>query len=65
MTRAEVPPAGGQLTSKDKLGYHLAAHTGDLTAGRAAQGEAPRAGQAHISSGVGMKVVRSTQRNVR
>lgn len=65
MTRAEVPPAGGQLTSKDKLRHHFAAHAGDLTAGRAARGEAHRAGPAHISSGVGMMVVRSTQRNVR
>lgn len=54
MTRAEAPPAGGQLTSKYKPRHHGAAHSGALAAGQAHRGEAPRTAPAHISSGVGM-----------
>lgn len=53
MTRAEAPPAGGQLTSKYKLRHHGASHSGALAAGQAHRGEAHRAAPAHISSGWG------------
>lgn len=53
MTRAEAPPAGGQLTSKYKLRHHGASHSGALAAGQAHRGEAHRRAPAHISSGWG------------
>lgn len=45
---------GGMFPSKCELRHHLAPHPGDLVAGWSAQGEKPRTGPSHTSSGVGM-----------
>lgn len=54
MGRRGPPAVGGMFPSKCELRHHLAPHPGDLVAGWSAQGEKPRTGPSHTSSGVGM-----------